>query len=60
MGLVGKLHRLARMLVTGLVVFFSVMNSGSAVRVSGLFVKFCGALMRIARHNDPFCCAGVW
>jgi hypothetical protein len=54
MGLVCKLHGLPGMLVAGLVVFFSMMNSGSAVCVSSLLVKFCGALMGVVRHNDPF------
>lgn len=42
------------MLVAGLVVFFSVMNSGGTVGVRSLFVKFCCTLMRIVRHDGPF------
>jgi hypothetical protein len=54
MGLVCKLHGLPGMLVAGLVVFFPVMHCGSTVRVRSLFVKFCGALMGIVRHDNPF------
>lgn len=52
MGLVGKLHGLPGMLVAGLVIFFSMMDSCGAVRVSSLFVKFRGALMGIVRHGS--------
>jgi len=52
--LVGILHGLPGMLVARLVVFFSVMNCGGPVGVGGLFVKFCGALMGIVRHDVPF------
>jgi hypothetical protein len=36
------------------VIFFAMMYRGSAVRVSGLFVKFGGALMRIVGHDESF------
>jgi hypothetical protein len=42
------------MFVSGQVIFFSMMNRGSAMGVRGLFVKFSGALVRIVRHDDPF------
>jgi hypothetical protein len=48
-----KLHGLLGVFVSGEMIFFSVMNCGSAMCVSGLFVKFSGALMRIVRHDDP-------
>ena len=48
----GMLHGLSRMLLAGLVVFFSVMHRGSAMRVRRLFVEFRRALMRIVGHND--------
>ena len=42
------------MLLAGLVVFFSVVYRGSAMRVRRLFVEFRCALMKIVRHDDPF------
>lgn len=54
MGLEGMLHGLFRMFVAGLVVFFSVMHRGGAMRVSRLFVEFRCALMRIVGHDVPF------
>jgi hypothetical protein len=54
MSLVGILHGLPRMFLAGLVVFFSMMNSGGPVRVRGHLMKFCGALMGIVRHDNPF------
>ena len=48
------LHGLSRMLLTGLVVFFSVVHGGRAMRVRRLFVEFRRALMRIVGHDDPF------
>lgn len=50
----GMLHGLFRMLVAGLVVFFSVVYRGSAMRMRRLFVEFRRALMRIVGHDDPF------
>ena len=50
----GKLHGPLGMFVCGQVIFFSMMNRGSAMGVRGLFVKFSGALVRIVRHDDPF------
>lgn len=49
----GMLHRLSRMFLAGLVVFFSVMYRGSAMRVRRQFVEFRRALMKIVGHNDP-------
>jgi hypothetical protein len=48
------LHGLPGVLVSGEVIFFAMMYRGRAMRVSGLFVKFGGALMRIVWHDDPF------
>lgn len=38
-GLVGMLHGLLGMLVSGLVIFFPVVHGGSTVRVCGEFVE---------------------
>jgi hypothetical protein len=38
------------MLVSGLVIFFSVVRSGDTMRVCGEFVKFGGSSVRIAWH----------
>jgi hypothetical protein len=48
-----KLHGLLGVFVSSQVIFFSVMHCGGAMCVSGLFVKFSGALMRIVWHDDP-------
>jgi hypothetical protein len=48
-----KLHGPLGVLVSGEVIFFSMMHRGSAMCVRGLFVKFSGALMRIVWHDDP-------
>jgi hypothetical protein len=40
-----KLHGLLGMLMSGQVIFFSMMDCGGAMSVRGLFVKFSGALM---------------
>ena len=53
------LHRLPGMFAAGLMIFFSVVRGGGPVRVSGLLVKFCCALMGLVRHDDPFRGAGV-
>jgi hypothetical protein len=50
----GMLHRLSRVLLTGLVVFFSVVYRRGAMRVRRLFVEFRRALMEIVGHDDPF------
>lgn len=42
------------MLLAGLVVFFSVVHRGRAMRVRRLFVEFRRALMRVVGHDDPF------
>jgi hypothetical protein len=49
----GMLHRLPRMFLAGLVVFFSVVYRGTAVSVRRLFVEFRRALMKIVGHDDP-------
>jgi hypothetical protein len=49
-----KLHGLLGVLMSGQVIFFSMMHCGGAMSVRGLFVKFGGALMRIVWHDDPF------
>jgi hypothetical protein len=54
MGFERKLHGPLGVLVSGQVIFFTMMHCGSAMRVRGLFVKFSGALMRIVWHDDPF------
>jgi hypothetical protein len=50
----GKLHGPLGVFVSGQVILFSMMYGGSAMCVSGLLVKFSGALMRIVWHDDPF------
>ena len=40
-----KLHGLLGVLVSGQVIFFSMMHCGGAMSVRGLFVKFSSALM---------------
>jgi hypothetical protein len=49
-----KLHGLLGVFVSSEMIFFSVMHCGGAMCVSGLFVKFGGALMRIVWHDNPF------
>jgi hypothetical protein len=49
-----KLHGLLGVLMSGQVIFFSMMHCGGAMSVGGLFVKFSGTLMRIVWHDDPF------
>jgi hypothetical protein len=46
----GVFQGLPGMLMSGLVVFFSVMNGGSAVRVRGAFVELGGPLVRVRWH----------
>jgi hypothetical protein len=50
----GMLHGLSRVLLAGLVVFFSVVHRRGAMRVRRLFVEFRRALMEIVGHDDPF------
>jgi hypothetical protein len=54
------LHGLLGVFVSGEVIFFVMMHRGSAVRVSGLFVKFGGALMRIVWHDESFLAQANW
>lgn len=54
MRLGGMLHGLSRMFLAGLMVFFSVVHRGSAMRVRRLFVEFRCTLMKIVGHDDPF------
>jgi hypothetical protein len=49
-----KLHGLPGVLMSGQVIFFSMMHCGGAMSVRGLFVKLSGALMGIIWHGDPF------
>jgi hypothetical protein len=49
--LVGVFHGLFGMLVAGLMVLFAVMNSGCAVSVRSLLVKFSSALVGVVWHN---------
>jgi hypothetical protein len=49
----GMLHSLPRMLLAGLVVFFSVMYRGRTMCMRRLFVEFRCALMEIVGHDDP-------
>ena len=48
---IGMFQRLFRMLVSGLVIFFSVMRGGSTVGVCGEFVVFGSSLVRVAWHG---------
>ena len=55
MGSGGVLMRLARLLVSGEVVFFFVSNCSSHVRVSGKIVKFSDSLMVVGVHVVLLC-----
>ena len=44
-------QRLFGMLVSGLVVFFSVVRGGSTVRVCGKFVVFRSSMVRVNWHS---------
>jgi hypothetical protein len=46
----GVFQCLPGMLLPGLVIFFSMMRRGSAVRVGGEFMEFGSSLVRIVRH----------
>jgi hypothetical protein len=48
---VGIFHCLLGMFVSGLVVFFSVMRGGGAVRVRGEFMEFGSSLVRLVWHG---------
>jgi hypothetical protein len=53
---VGMFHCLPGMLVSGLVIFFPVMDGGSTVRVCGEFVEFGSSLVRVFWHvSQPRC-----
>jgi hypothetical protein len=50
-GLISMLQRLLGMLVSGLVVFFSMVYSGSTMRVCSEFVKLGSSLMGFVWHS---------
>jgi hypothetical protein len=50
-GFIGMFQRLLGMLVSGLVIFFTVVCSGSTVRVCGEFVEFGSSLVRVVWHG---------
>lgn len=47
----GMFQRLPGMLLPGLMIFFSMMRRGSAVRVGGEFMEFSSSLVRIVWHG---------
>jgi hypothetical protein len=47
----GMFKRLFGMLLSGLMIFFSVVYGGRSVRVRGEFVEFGGSLMRVRWHD---------
>ncbi|GAC1616111.1 MAG: hypothetical protein PVS2B2_13430 [Candidatus Acidiferrum sp.] len=49
-GFIGMFQGLLGMLVSGLMIFFSVVHGSGTMRVRGEFVKFCGSLVRIIWH----------
>jgi hypothetical protein len=49
--LIGMFQRLLGMLVSGLVIFFSVVRRGSTVRVCGEFMEFGSSLVRVIWHS---------
>ncbi len=49
-GFIRMLHRLLRVFLSGLVIFFPVVHGRSAMFVSGKFVKLGSSLMRIVWH----------
>jgi hypothetical protein len=51
---IGMFQRLFGMLVSGLVIFFSVMRGGSTVGVCGEFVVFGSSLVRVAWHGVSY------
>jgi hypothetical protein len=54
---IGMFQCLSGMLVSGLMIFFSVVHGGSTVRVRGEFVEFGGSLVRVIWHVFPILCA---
>jgi hypothetical protein len=48
---IGMFQRLLGMLVSGLVIFFTVVCGGSTVRVCGEFVEFGSSLVRVIWHS---------
>jgi len=48
---IGMFQGLLGMLVSGLVIFFTVVCGGSTVRVCGEFVEFGGSLVRVIWHS---------
>jgi hypothetical protein len=50
-GFIGMFQRLLGMLVSGLVILFTVACGGSTVRVCGEFVEFRRSLVRVVWHN---------
>ncbi len=51
---IGMFQRLFGMLVSGLVIFFSVMRGGRTVGVCGEFVVFGSSLVRVAWHSVSY------
>jgi hypothetical protein len=52
-GFIGMFQRLLGMLVSGLVILFTVVCGGSTVRVCGEFVEFGRSLVRVVWHSLP-------
>jgi hypothetical protein len=50
-GLISVLQRLLGVLVSGLVVLFSVVHCGSTVRVCREFMKLCSSLVGFSWHS---------
>jgi hypothetical protein len=48
---IGMFQRLCGMLVSGLVIFFSMVCGGSTVRVCGEFMEFGSSLVRVIWHS---------
>jgi hypothetical protein len=48
----GMLQCLPGMFLTGLVIFFSMVRCGTAVRVGGKFMEFGSSLVRIVWHGS--------
>ena len=48
---IGMFQRLFGMLMSGLVIFFSMVCCGSAVRVCGKFMEFGSSLVRVIWHR---------
>jgi hypothetical protein len=56
-GFVGMFQSLSGVLMTSLMIFFSVVSGGGAVRVCGEFVELGGSLVRVIWHDEsgPHC-----